>query len=386
MPDKPRIALAGGGIGGTTLAIVLQRAGYDCQVYEQAPAMARVGAGINLAPNSTRIFRALGLEPKMRQAGIQARLKFSREWHTGAVLFTVPVPDLVERYAAPFFAFHRGDLAEILSSALEPGTLHWGKRVVGLEPRGAAARLAFADGTSAEADVVVGADGVHSKVRELLLGAAAPTYHGLTAYRAIYPTSLLGGMRLDDNCKWWAPDRYFLNYFMSEARDQLYWITGTPEPWDDEDFSPQPGDLDRVRQAHEGFHPDVQRMIAATPSCTRWAMLEREPFRPWSRENVVLLGDACHPTTPHMGQGAGMALEDAIVLARCLESANHDLRRAFEVYEATRFERCSRIQRESHRNEWTRTGMDHSWVYGYDSFTTPLHGIAPVEQVIEESK
>jgi 6-hydroxynicotinate 3-monooxygenase len=372
MSNKPRVAVAGGGIGGTTLAILLQRAGYDCHVYEQAPAMTRVGAGINLAPNSTRIFREIGLEPRMWQVGIQARLKFSREWDTGKVLFTVPVPELVARYGAPFFAFHRGDLADVLTSSLKPATLHCGKRVVGLDNRGSAVRLIFADGTAADADIVVGADGVNSKVRELILGEEEPVYHGLTAYRAIFPRSLVGDMDLDDNCKWWGPDRYILNYFISERRDELYWVTGTPESWDYDDFSPQPGDLEVVRKAHEGFHPDVLRLIDAAPYCTKWAMLEREPFRPWSKGPVVLLGDACHPTTPHMGQGAGMALEDSVILARCLEAMNQDVARGFEVYEATRFERCARIQRESHKNEWTKTGMDHSWVYGYDCFTTPL--------------
>jgi salicylate hydroxylase/6-hydroxynicotinate 3-monooxygenase len=334
--------------------------------------MARVGAGINLAPNSTRIFRQLGLEEKMRQIGIQAHRKLSRQWDTGKVLFTVDVPQLVVRYGAPFFAFHRGDLAEALASALKPGTLHCGKRVIGLDSQGSAVRLGFADGTRAEADVVVGADGVNSKVRELILGEQQPLYYGLAAYRAILPRSLLADIEFDDNCKWWAPDRYILNYFMSERRDELYWVTGTPEPWNHESFAPQPGNLEVVRQAHEGFHPSVRRMIDAASSCTKWAMLEREPFRPWSKGPVVLLGDACHATTPHMGQGAGMALEDAVILARCLEAMDQDLTRAFAVYEATRFERCSRIQRESHRNEWTKSGMDHSWVYGYDCFTTPL--------------
>lgn len=372
MSGLPRIAIAGAGIGGATLAILLQRAGYDCHVYEQAPAMARVGAGINLAPNSTRIFRHLGLEPRMREIGIQARLKFSREWDTGEAIFTVPVPELVERYGAPFFAFHRGDLAEVLTSAVKPGTLHWGKRVEGLDTRGDAVRLAFADGTSAEADAVVGADGVHSRVRELALGTAAPTYHGLTAYRAVFPVSRVAGLRLDDNCKWWAPESYFLNYFMSEKRDELYWITGTPQAWEHEDFAPRAGDLGFVREYYAGYHSEVRRMIDGATACTKWAMLESEPARPWSKGAVVLLGDACHATTPHMGQGAGMALEDAVVLLRCLQSANDDLRRAFALYEDTRFERCARIQRESHRNEWTKTGMDHSWVYGYDCFSTPL--------------
>lgn len=372
MNSKPRVAVAGGGLGGSLLAILLQRAGYECVVYEQAPVMARVGAGINVAPNSTRIFRALGLEPRMRQAGIQARLKFSREWDSGKELFTVPVPQLVERYGAPFFAFHRGDLQEILTSELKPGSLKCGKRLVGLEPRGEEVRLTFADGTSADADMVVGADGVHSKVRSLILGISGAVYHGLSAYRAVLPTSAAGELRLDDNCKWWAPDRYFLNYFMSERRDELYWITGTPEPWGHEDFAVRPGDLDVVRAAHAGFHPEVKRMIDAATSCTRWAMLEREPFRPWSQGAVVLLGDACHPTTPHMGQGAGMALEDAVVLSRSLEAANNDLRRAFAIYEEARFERCSTIQHESHKNEWTKTGMDHAWLYGYDCMTVPL--------------
>lgn len=374
---KPRIAIAGGGIGGTTLGILLQRAGYDCTVYEQAPLLARVGAGINLAPNGTRIFGALGLEPRMREVGIQAKFKLSRDFDTGKVTYTVDVPALVARYGAPFFAFHRGDLAEVLAAALAPGTLVCGKRVVGLEPRGAGVRLAFADGTHAEADAVVGADGVNSKVREAILGNAPPIYHGLAAYRAVFPIERVAGLHVDDNTKWWGTDRYFLTYFMSERRDELYWITGTPEPWPYEDFAPRAGDLAKVKADFADFHPEVHRVIDAADSCTKWAMLERLPERPWWNGPVVLLGDACHPTTPHMGQGAGMALEDAVVLARSLEYANDDFARAFALYENARFERCARIQRESHANEWTRTSMDHSWVYGYDSFSVPLGDAAP---------
>jgi 6-hydroxynicotinate 3-monooxygenase len=364
---KPRIAIVGGGIGGTTLAIQLQRAGYPCKVYEQAPAFARVGAGINLAPNSTRIFRELGLEPQMKRVGVQARLKFSREWDSGKFLFTVPVPELVERYGAPFFAFHRGDLQDALSSALEPGTIEFNKRLVGLS----GTKLAFADGTSAEADAVVGADGVHSRVRDCLFGAMPPSYHGLVAYRAIFPTSLVAGLDLDDNTKWWAPDRYFLIYFMSEKRDEVYVVTGSPEPWPGSDFTPRPAKLEEVHSAFAGFHPIVQRVINAATSVSKWPMLELEPFRPWSKGRVVLMGDAAHATTPHMGQGAGMALEDTVILARCMESTP-ELEKAFQLFEATRFDRTARIQRESHKNEWTRTGMDHSWVYGYDVYSAPL--------------
>ena len=367
--DKPRVAVVGAGIGGTTLAILLQQAGYECRVYEQASTAARVGAGINLAPNSTRIFRALGLEERMKQVGVQPRLKFSRQWDTGEVLFTIPIPELTRRYDGPFFAFHRGDLADALISGAKPGSIAFGKRLIGLETRGETTRLAFADGSTAEADIVVGADGVHSRVRELLFGASAPDYHGLVAYRSIFPTSRVAELDLADNTKWWAPDRYVLIYYLSERRDEVYLITGTPEPWAGEDFSPRPGDPEAMRAAHPGFHPEVGRVMREATAVSIWPMLERTPFAPWSKGPVVLLGDACHPTTPHMGQGAGMALEDAVVLTRCLQGAGERrFEDAFALYEATRFARTSRIQHESHQNEWTKTGVDHSWVYGYDAF------------------
>src|SRR5690606_150224 len=124
--------------------------------------------------------------------------------------------------------------------------------------------------------------------------------------------------------------------------------------------------------ACEGFHPEVQQVIRAATNITKWPMLERKPFRPWSKGRVVLLGDACHPTTPHMGQGAGMAFEDAVVLFRCVNEAAGDWGAAFARYEEARFERTARIQRESHENEWTRTGMDAGWLYGYDAFSVPL--------------
>ncbi|MFN0299951.1 MAG: FAD-dependent monooxygenase [Burkholderiales bacterium] len=370
---KPRVAVVGAGIGGATLAILLQQAGYECRVYEQASALARVGAGINLAPNSTRIFRAIGLEETMRRIGVQPKLKFSREWDTGKVLFTIPIPELTKRYDGPFFAFHRGDLAEALISGTKPGSIQFGKRLVGLETRGETTRLAFADGLTAEADIVVGADGVHSRVREILFGARAPDYHGLVAYRSIFPISRVPDLDLADNTKWWAPDRYVLIYYLSERRDEVYLITGTPERWDGEDFSPCPGDPEAMRAAHPGFHREVLRVMEAATVVSKWPMLERRPFSPWSKGPVVLLGDACHPTTPHMGQGAGMALEDAVVLARCLQAAGDGrLEDAFRLYESTRAERTARIQRESHQNEWTKTSMDHSWVYGYDAFAVPL--------------
>lgn len=374
MTDRQHnIAIVGAGMGGVLLALILQRNGQRCTVYEQAPALAKIGAGINVGPNSTRIFRELGLEQKMLRAGVQPKLKFSRDWAKGKVIFTVQVPDLRERYNGPFLAFHRGALQEVLCSALEPGTVQFGRHLSGLVQTEDDVCLTFADGSAVNADFVVGADGVHSRVRESLFGVSAPDYHGLVSYRSLIPASALGGLHIDDNTKWWAPDRYVLTYFTTEARDELNLITGSPEVWTRNDLQPMAGDRAEMLKAFEGFHPDVQKVLRAVSSLTKWPMLERDPFAPWSKGRAVLLGDACHPTTPHMGQGAGMSFEDAVVLARCFQSMQpHKYQDAFRRYEHARFDRTARIQRESHNNQWTKSGMDSDWVYGYDAFTTEL--------------
>jgi len=370
---KRRIAVVGGGMGGLTIGIALQQAGYECIIFEQAPALAKIGAGINVAPNSTRIFRKLGLEKEMLAAGIQPRLKFSRDWATGERLFTVPVPELRERYQAPLIAFHRGALQEVLFNALRPGSLVCGKHLQALSQKDDGVTLAFADGTVAQADLVVGADGMHSKVRAALFGAAAPDYYGAVAYRSLIPTGDLGAYLPDDNTKWWAPDRYVLTYYTTEARDELNLVTGSPQRWQGTSFAPQSAASEELLEQFQGFHPEVQTVLKAARNITKWPMLERDPFKPWHRGSVVLLGDACHPTTPHMGQGAGMAIEDAIVLSRCIQEAEgQPLEPAFMRYCNARFERTARIQRESHINEWTKHGMDSDWVYGYDAFTVQL--------------
>jgi 6-hydroxynicotinate 3-monooxygenase len=373
MSKKMRIAVIGGGMGGTTATLLFQRAGYECKLYEQAPAFAHIGAGINVAPNSTRIFRELGLEEKMLAAGIQPKLKFSRTWDTGEVTYTVPVPELRERYNAPLLAFHRGALQDVLCSELQPGSVEFDKRLVGINEQADSVVMAFADGSTAEADVVIAADGVHSKAREILFGVSPPNYYGLVAYRSLIPSSALGGLELADNTKWWAPHGYVLLYYTTEARNELNVITGTREEWQGEDFAPKQATVEELLACHQGYHPEVQQVLRAATKITKWPMLERQPFNPWSKGRVVLMGDAAHPTTPHMGQGAGMAFEDAVVLFRCLDSAEGgDVGKAFERYEAARYARTSRIQHESHENEWTRTGMDADWLYGYDAFKVPL--------------
>jgi 6-hydroxynicotinate 3-monooxygenase len=380
-----RIAAVGGGLGGTLAAILLQRAGHQVMVYEQAPQLARVGAGINLGANVMTIMRHVGLEARMNAIGLVPKRGASRLWDTGEVLFQRPYDTWAERFGAHHLIMHRGDLLEVLCSALRPGTLQFGKQLVGLASSGDDVRLEFADGSDAVASVVIGADGVNSKVREILLGSEPPIYTGTVAYRAIFPTSLLPGSALEnDSTKWWSDerlpaqeDRHFIIYYLTAQRDEIYFVTGSPEPNWDGDIASVPASMEEIRACYEGFHSEVIRVIEACPQASKWPLLERDPRPVWSRDGIVLLGDACHPMKPHMGQGAAMAFEDAVVLARCIDACGDDAPAAFRLYESTRIGRTSRVQRESHVNTWLRDPTDPAWVFGYDALNVPLGPSVP---------
>jgi 6-hydroxynicotinate 3-monooxygenase len=369
-----RIAIVGGGLGGTTAAILLQRAGYNVKVYEQATGLTRLGAGINMDPQTMRIMRGLGIERRLMEVGRVSETRFSRDWDTGKVTFEAPVAKYHELYGGCHFSIHRGDLQEILGAAVPPGIVELGKRLADVEEAGGAVRLTFADGSRVEADLVIGADGINSRIREILLGPEQPIYTGGVAYRAVFPTKLLGDLRPADHVKWWSEDRYFITYYLTKTRDEFYYMTLVPEPdWGAPDFTPQEADLARLRAHFVGFHPEVQQILAATPRAIRWPVCERKPFPFWSRGRIVMLGDACHPMAPHMGQGAAMAFEDAVVLARSIETVGaDDPERAFRLYEFNRFERASKVQSESLKNRWLRYPMDPGWVFNYDAFTVPL--------------
>ena len=370
--QKPRVAIIGGGLGGVMAAILLHDKGYRVQVYEQAHELTRIGAGIQLSPNVMRIMRHIGLEDKMFEIGLQPREKLSRDWKTGEITYAVPLQDMYRLYGARYLIMHRGDMLAIMVSALKPGILRLGKQLVSLDESASSVRLLFADGTTTEVDAVIGADGVDSRIREIILGSEAPTYTGYIAYRSIFPKRLIGGLEIPDSSKWWGDDRHLVIYHLTNRRDEVYFVTGVPDPeWRADTLSPVSVDVNEVRAAFAGFHPEVRAVLAACPQATKAPLLERKPFPLWSRGDIVLLGDACHPMPPHMGQGAGMAIEDAVMLARCLEAAS-DHRKAFDLYARMRIDRTARVQRESHDNEWIRYSMDHEWLFGHDVLTIPL--------------
>lgn len=373
--SRPTIAIVGAGMGGLTAAATLRQVGIDVHVYEQAPRFLRIGAGIQMLPNASRVLRGIGIEERLRKIAFEPFSHLNRVWDTGEIKRELPMPESL--YGAPFLCTHRADLHEALVSILPSDIIHLDKKLVGLDQSGNGVTLSFADGTKAKADAVIGADGVHSLVRSIIIGPDAPIHKGRIAYRAVFDAGLMnGGTIAPSRTKWWGEDRHIVIYYTTADRSQLYFVTSVPEPadWMTAESWSAKGDVNELRAAYEGFHPEVRMVLEACPDCHKWAILEREPLPTWSQGRVALLGDACHPMTPYMAQGAATSMEDAVVLARCLADVeNDDIETAFRRYEAHRKPRTSRVQAISSANTWMSGGNDDpSWLYGYDCWTAPI--------------
>jgi salicylate hydroxylase/6-hydroxynicotinate 3-monooxygenase len=371
------IAIVGAGIGGLAAAAALRLVGIETFVYEQAEKFERIGAGIQQSPNAVKVHRGLGIEDRLRQVAFAPASALNREAASGKVTNDHPWGRAVEeRYGAPYLTLHRGDLHAALASIVPPETIAFEKKLVRIAGAGPRVELTFADGSEAEADAVIGADGVHSIVRDHVAGPTEPRFTGRLAYRTTFPAARLRGVDIGrSRTKWWGKDRHIVIYFVTAARDEVYFTTSQPEAanWMTRESWSATGELADLRAAFIHFHSEVQAVLAAAPEVHKWGIYERDPLPAWSKGRVVLLGDACHPMTPYMASGAAMALEDAVVLARCIEQAgDENTERAFQVYEATRKPRTTLVQAGSSANTWMRTETNPDWLYGYDVWRVPL--------------
>jgi 6-hydroxynicotinate 3-monooxygenase len=373
--SKLSVAIIGAGMGGLAAAATLRRIGIDVTVYEQAKRFARIGAGIQIGCNAMKVLRLLGLEPSLRASAFYPRSWNNKDFDTGEIRFDMIFGEAAEeRYGAPYLLAHRGDLHAALTSIVPDSLVRLDHQLVSLEQRAdGSVKLGFANDVTADADAVVGADGVHSVVRETLFGADEPAFTGRVAYRTVYPATLLNGYRIDDCTKWWGPDRHIVIYYVKPDRSEVYFVTSQPEPGFALESWSATGDVNVLRSAFVGFHPQVQQVLASCPACHKRPLVDHDPLPRWSDGNVTLLGDACHPMTPYMAQGAAMAFEDAAVLSRCLDGADRSaVANAFRRFEATRKSRTSQVQRGSRTNTWLRDETNPDWVYGYDAWTAPL--------------
>src|SRR5215471_268120 len=372
MDRSTRIAVVGAGLGGLTVAGFLQRAGFATTVYEQAPTFSRIGAGIILSANATKVLRRLGVEPDLVEAGIKAECYISRAWDTGATQYEIWFDAESERrFGGIYLNVHRGDLHAVLEKAVAPGSIAFDHRLIDLQDTGGGVRLVFENGTSAEADLVIGADGIRSKVRDVLLGPELPRFVSMVAHRAIFPARRLDGFKIPDCTKWWGRDRHILAYFMTHKRDEVYVIGVVPAASWDSDATSLPSRRENLVEAFGDFHGDLLRVLEAVDDVSVWPIYDRARNDRWSGGRLVLLGDACHPVPPFMAAGGAMAVEDAAILSRCLTTFDHQAA-AFRCYEATRIPRVGDVQRISLENSWMSGPTETDWFYCYDACLVPL--------------
>lgn len=371
-----KVAICGGGVGGLCAAIGLLKQGHDVTVYEQTRQFARVGADINLTPNAVHALDRLGASADLRANAARPTHRISRTWNTGEETSRLPMSEAAEaRYGAPQLTVHRADLLAALEAQLPPGVVRFGARVdsVGQDAQGA--WLVMADGTQHRADLVIGADGIHSPVRTTVFGPDSPRFTGLVSWRGVFDRDKAADLPdLDAFTKWWGPtsDRQIVTFPLTHGKEIFVFATHRQEDWAEEGWT-LPGDLAELRGHYADFHPHARALLEACDSVTRSALHVRDSMAHWSQGRITLLGDAAHPMVPFMAQGACMAIEDAVVLSRALEACEPaDVPAALTRYEAARIPRTAEIQRASLANEWLKTQGNADWVYGYQAWTVPI--------------
>ncbi len=386
-----QVAVIGGGIGGLSAAIAMLQAGCDVHVYEQAAKFGEIGAGLQISPNASRLLHRLVVKDAMQACGVRPTGVLQRRWDDGRTLQRAPLGLEVEQeFGAPYYHFHRGDLAALLAAALPTERAHAGHRLVGIEEKGARVIARFENCAAAEVDVLVGADGIHSRVRELTFGPENPRFTGCVAWRGLVPAERIAhlGIEVVSHC-WMGPGGHCVHYWVS-ARRLMNVVcivergTWTGESWTDK------GRVADVLARYEGWHPIVRGLIGAFPETFIWALHDRAPLPNWTKGRIVLLGDACHPMLPMMAQGAAQAIEDGAALAALLKAMPDDVPSALARYEAVRKPRATRLQElsavnrtryhmpdgpeQEKRDELMATSGDRtfdalSWLYQHDAAT-----------------
>jgi salicylate hydroxylase len=392
-----RILIAGAGIGGLAAALALLRDGHEVAIYEQAEKLGEVGAGVQISANGSRVLFALGLEAALRKVWCEPAGKEIRLWNTGETwkLFDLGAESVV-RYGAPYFMIHRGDLHRVLVDAVrarKADAITTGARCTGFTDRGDAITLHLADGERATGDALIGADGVHSVIRRQLFGGDTAHFTGCIAWRGLIPVAKLP-QRFSRNVgvNWVGPGGHVINYLL--RRGELFNFVGIVErgDWRVESWT-EKGTCEECAADFSHWHDDIHELIRNIEQPYKWALLGRAPREEIARGRAALTGDAAHPTLPMLAQGANMAIEDGMVLARCLAAS--DVEKGLARYQATRVERTGKLVRGANEMaqrfhnpaladaagarayvdaQWSEATVKqrYDWIFEYDATTVAL--------------
>jgi salicylate hydroxylase len=394
MSTPRKVVVVGAGIGGLTAALALLERGIDVEVYEQSNELKEVGAGIQISSNGTRVLFALGLEAALARVQVRPERRELRHWSTGETWNWFDLGDKnVERFGTPHLMLHRADLHDLLAGAVRAkkrDAITLNKRCVAVGSQAGHTDATFADDSTVRAAYVIGADGIHSTVRVCLFGPSKPIFTGCIAWRGLIPMEKLPSrLARMVGTNWLGPRGNVLHYPVRRGEIMNFVSTSEREDWKIESWATVGTNAELCNDFRD-WHPDVQVMIDQIETPYKWALMIREPMPAWSKGRVTLLGDACHPTLPFLGQGGVMAIEDGYVLAACLDKyfAAPDL--ALARYEAIRKERTAMVVRKASENkasafapaladkdrvaeevarEWQQVRLRErmEWLYNYDA-------------------
>lgn len=342
------VAIVGGGIGGLFTANALIAKGLTVSVYEQAPELGEVGAGVYLTPNSVRQMQRVGLGPAVEKWGARVGPASHYFRHDGTPIAPVQVTDSSGWNAT--FGMHRADFVDFLAAALPAGVVHTGHRGIACEQDGEIARVKFANGAVAEADIVIGADGIHSELRPFVYPPSNPVFSGTVAYRGTVPLERMPDWPMDRWQMWLGKGKHFL-VFPLRAGTIINYVGFVPADAEMKESWSAPGDPDMLRNEFVGWDPRIEKLLSKVEKTFRWALYDREPLPVWTKGRLTLLGDAAHPMLPHLGQGANQSVEDGMALATILSRTDRaHAPAALLAYEALRRERVASVQRGAREN------------------------------------
>ena len=318
MNASKKVIIVGGGIGGLSAALSLLKRGIDVDVYEQVSELREVGAGIQMSSNGTRVLYALGLEEPLKQVQVLPSKRIIRHWQTGETWNWFDLGAVTrERYGTPHVMLHRGDLHGLLLNAVQaikPDAVHLNMRAASVSQTPDGAEVTFEDGTKACAPFLIGADGIHSKVRAALFGPSKPEFTGCVAWRGLMPmSSLPSNLQQMQGVNWLGPKGHVLHYPVRRGEIMNFISFVERDDWQVESWT-TPGTNDELANDFRGWHSDVHEMIRRIEAPFKWALMVRGPMAAWSQGRITLLGDACHPTLPFLGQGGVMSIEDGYIV------------------------------------------------------------------------
>tara|TARA_S200000501_G_scaffold56911_2_gene47095 strand:- start:444 stop:1625 length:1182 start_codon:yes stop_codon:yes gene_type:complete len=389
-----KILIAGAGLGGLSAAGCLLKAGFDVEIYEHAPSLGEVGAGIQMSANAMHVLNYLGIGEKISAQSVRPEAYVFRLHNTGEIIDRFNLSDEhLALHKAPYNQAHRADLHGLLTDmvlGLKPNSIHLNKTVKYFNESERDVSLFFEDGTKVIGDVLIGADGIKSVVRDQISGKVPATYTGDSAWRITVPKEVLPKNFMEQVMSvWMGPGKHAVTYWIKRGT-LLNFVGSVETPVASDESWTAKFPWEEMKSNFKGWHSDIQTVIdlADRNECFRWALYSRPVVKNWSTSRATILGDAAHATLPYLAQGAAMAIEDGAILARCLSDVS-EISKALNLYERNRYDRTKRVVETSNANRKLfhldnedeirayfsnrdEGASRNEWLYSYNPLTTVL--------------